>query len=195
VTSTQIPIASSETLAPRQSLLVPAAGRCAITVPPALRLLGQAVALVACAVTSYFLISHFLVQSVRVVGMSMQPTLHDSQLYLLNRWVLLFRAPHRSEIVVLRDPLDGGFAVKRVVAGPGDSIYLSEGRIYVNGKELDETYLPPATPTFTSTSARDQLFKCHPGQFFVLGDNRGNSLDSRVYGPVYRRDILGLLIR
>lgn len=190
-------MASSETLAPQPSLLAPspAASRCSTTIPPFVRILGQAVALVACAVTSYFLISHFLVQSVRVVGMSMQPTLHDSQLYLLNRWVLLFRAPHRSEIVVLRDPLDGGFAVKRVVAGPGDSIYLSEGRIYVNGKELDETYLPPATPTFTSTSARDQLFKCHPGQFFVLGDNRGNSLDSRVYGPVPRRDILGLLIR
>jgi signal peptidase I len=195
VTSPQIPIASSESLSAQASLLAAPASRSASQARPPIRVLGQGLALLACAVTSYFLISHFLVQSVRVVGMSMQPTLHDSQLYLLNRWVLLFRAPQRSEIVVLRDPLDGGFAVKRVVAGPGDSVYLSDGCIYLNGEKLDETYLPALTPTFTANNARDQLFKCRAGQFFVLGDNRGNSLDSRVYGPVPRRDILGLLIR
>jgi len=151
-------------------------------------------ALLACAFTSYFLISHFLVQSVRVVGMSMVPTLQDSQFYLLNRWVLHFRPPQRSEIVVLRDPLDGGFAVKRVVGVAGDSIYLSNGYIYVNGAKLDEPYLDSGTLTFTSSDARTQLFTCRPGEYFVLGDNRGNSLDSRAYGPVSRRNILGLII-
>src|SRR5689334_1803400 len=76
---------------------------------------SQVITLIGCAVLSYFLISHYFVQSVRVVGMSMIPTLRDSQFYLLNRWVLHFRSPHRSEIVVLRDPMDGGFAVKRIV--------------------------------------------------------------------------------
>lgn len=159
------------------------------------RQFSQAMALLACALTSYYLISHFLVQSVRVVGMSMVPTLRDSQFYLLNRWVLHVRAPHRSEIVVLRDPLDGGFAVKRVVAVAGDSVFVNDGYIYLNGARLDEPYLPEGTLTFPSSNARSQLFKCRPDQYFVLGDNRGNSLDSRTYGPVSRRDILGLIIR
>jgi signal peptidase I len=124
----------------------------------------------------------------------MVPTLQDSQFYLLNRWVLHVRAPQRSEIVVLRDPLDGGFAVKRVIAVAGDSVYLRGGYLYVNGQRLDEPYLPPGTLTFTSSPLPDQLFKCKVGQYFVLGDNRSNSLDSRTYGPVSRRDILGLII-
>jgi signal peptidase I len=154
----------------------------------------QAGALLACAVASYFFISHFLVQSVRVVGLSMVPTLQDSQFYLLNRWVLHFRSPHRSEIVVLRDPLDGGFAVKRVIAVAGDSVYLSDGVVYINGEKLREPYLPSGTQTFANP-IKPQLFKCRAGQYFVLGDNRGNSLDSRVYGPVSQHAILGLIIR
>jgi len=154
----------------------------------------QGGALLVCALLSYLLISHFCVQSVRVVGMSMLPTLHDSQFYLLNRWVLHFRPPQASEIVVLRDPLDGGFAVKRVIAIAGDSVYLADGAVYLNGKKLFEPYLPVGTKTFTTSLLKDQLFKCGPGQYFVLGDNRSNSLDSRAYGPVSRRDILGLIV-
>jgi signal peptidase I len=191
-----MPIATPQSLAPAGPFLIqPAQTAKAGSNRSLLRKFGQAMALLACALTSYFLISHFLVQSVRVVGMSMVPTLQDSQFYLLNRWVLHFRAPHRSEIVVLRDPLDGGFAVKRVVAVAGDSVYLKDGRLYLNDTELDEPYLAAGTLTFTASDARTQLFKCRPGQYFVLGDNRGNSLDSRTYGPVSRRDILGLIIR
>jgi signal peptidase I len=155
----------------------------------------QGCALLVCALASYLLISHFCVQSVRVVGLSMLPTLRDSQFYLLNRWVLHFRPPQPSEIVVLRDPLDGGFAVKRVVAVAGDSVYLANGVIFVNGKQLSESYLPAGTKTFTTSPVKEQLFTCGVGQFFVLGDNRGNSLDSRTYGPVSRGSILGLIVR
>ena len=72
------------------------------------------------AAASYFVISHFLLQSVKVVGRSMVPTLCDSQHYLLNRWVYYVRAPQRSDVVVLRDPSDNGFSVKRIIATPGD---------------------------------------------------------------------------
>lgn len=189
-----MPFATPESLSSSQCLLTQSV-KPASRVSRLLRQFSHATALLACALASYLLISHFLVQSVRVVGMSMLPTLHDSQLYLLNRWVLLFRAPQRSEIVVLRDPLDGGFAVKRVIAVDGDSVYLSGGDVYVNGQRLTEKYLPSGTATFSASRARDQLFKCRAGQYFVLGDNRANSLDSRTYGPVSRRDILGLIIR
>jgi signal peptidase I len=97
-------------------------------------------------------------------------------------------------VVVLRDPADNGFSVKRVIATGGDSVYLSDGAVYVNGHKLNEPYLPPGTRTFTGSSGRDLFFKCGPDQFFVLGDNRNNSIDSRIYGPVPGGNILGLII-
>jgi len=147
------------------------------------------------AVVSYFVISHFVLQSVNVVGRSMMPTLYDSQHYLLNRWIYHVHAPQRSDVVVLRDPSDNGFSVKRVVAAPGDSIYLKDGNVYLNGCKLDEPYLAPHTPTFTDSKFKDQLVLCGKDQYFLMGDNRLNSIDSRTYGPVPRRNILGPLIR
>ncbi len=149
----------------------------------------------ALAVASYFAVSHYLVQSVRVVGTSMAPTLQDSQSYLLNRWIYYARGPKRSEIVVLRDPSDNGFSVKRVIATAGDSVYLKGGSVYVNGRPLDEPYLRPGTFTDTGARYRDELVMCGTGQYFVLGDNRPNSIDSRIYGPVPRQNILGMIVR
>jgi signal peptidase I len=147
------------------------------------------------AALSYLIISHFFLQTVSVVGSSMTPTLHDSERYLLNRWVYRLRGPQLAEVVVLRDPVDHGFSVKRVIAGPGSSIYLKQGAVYVNGTRLEESYLPSRTPTFTTGTATEQLFRCGKDQYFVLGDNRQNSVDSRTYGPVKRRDILGMVLR
>jgi signal peptidase I len=127
------------------------------------------------ATASYFIISRFLVQSVKIVGRSMVPTLCDSQHCLLNRWVYSVHSPQRSDIVVLRDPSDNGFSVKRIIAAPGDSIYLSNGNVYLNGCKLNEPYLAPGAPTFTDSKDRDQLIRCGRDQYFVLGDNRLNS--------------------
>jgi len=146
------------------------------------------------AVASYFVISHFFLQSVKIVGRSMVPTLCDSQHYLLNRWIYYVRSPRQSDIVVLRDPSDNGYSVKRVIAAPGDSVYLKDGSVYVNGRKLKESYLAPGTPTFTDSKYHDQLISCGKGQFFVLGDNRLNSIDSRSYGPVPRTNILGPIV-
>ncbi len=159
------------------------------------RQLGQGLLLAALAFASYFLISHFLVQSVRVVGASMDPTLHDSERYLLNRWIYHVRDPQPNDVIVLRDPQDGCFAVKRVVAVAGDSVVLKGGRVYVNGRLLNEPYLVPGTQTEATSRSGDQVFQCGKDQYFVLGDNRRYSVDSRTYGPVPASHILGLVVR
>ena len=144
---------------------------------------------------AYMLISHFLLQSVTVVGVSMVPTLHDSEHYLLNRWVYYLHSPQRRDIVVIRDPSDQGFAVKRIVGLPGDSVAIKDGGVYVNGQKLKEFYLVSGTSTYAYATAKEQAFNCGRDQYFLLGDNRNNSVDSRAYGPVARGNILGLIIR
>jgi signal peptidase I len=145
----------------------------------------------AVAFASYFLISRFFLQSVEVVGQSMVPTLQDSRRYLLNRWIYYVRAPQRADIVVIRDPADRRLAVKRIIALPGDSVYLKDGSVCLNGHKLQESYLPPHTPTFPEGNLSQQWLRCPKGHYIVLGDNRKNSTDSRSYGPVARRDLLG----
>jgi len=166
-----------------------------VRAPALFQQLGLSVVVAALAVASYLVISHFFLEGVSVVGVSMAPTLQNSQRYLLNRWVFYLRSPRAAEVVVLRDPADNGFSVKRVIASGGDSVYLSDGAVYVSGHKLNEPYLAPGTRTFTGSSGRDLFFKCGPDQFFVLGDNRNNSIDSRIYGPVPGGNILGLIIR
>jgi signal peptidase I len=155
----------------------------------------QCIVISVLAMTSYLVISHFFLQSVTVMGRSMVPTLYDSQHYLLNRWVYLLRSPHCGEVVVLRDLIDNSFAVKRIVAGPSDAVEIHDGNVLVNGHALNEPYLAPGTKTYPCASRKEQSFHCGADEYFLLGDNRMNSADSRVYGPVARGRIVGLIIR
>jgi len=145
-------------------------------------------------VAAYFLITKCCLQTVRVVGKSMSPTLAEGSCYLLNRWTLNTRDPERREIVVIRDPADHGFSVKRIVAGPGDAILFDDGKVYVNRHELKESYLPRGTRTGAYVKEKGKPFVCGLDQYFVMGDNRRASIDSRAYGPVTRENILGLVV-
>lgn len=145
-------------------------------------------------VVNYLIITHFLVQSMEVVGTSMVPTLRDNGYYLVNRWVLRSRDPQRNDVAVIRDPEDHGLSVKRVIAVAGDSILFKDGKVFVNGKELNEPYLLPNTPTFMYAHTHGEFITCGKGQYFVLGDNRPVSIDSRAYGPVPRENFLGLVM-
>ena len=178
-------------------LIVPAVfergGRGHHAKPSFLKQLLQCTLVIAVAYGSYSFFRHFAIQPVRVVGASMAPTLHDSDYYVLNRWVYLVRDPQPKDIVVFRDPQDHSYAVKRVIARSGDTIHLKGGHVYVNEKELEEPYLAPGTPTFTGPKDKEQFIVCGNDQYFVLGDNRKNSADSREYGTVPRQNILGLI--
>jgi signal peptidase I len=95
--------------------------------------------------------------------------------------------------VVFRDPGDQGLSVKRVIAVEGESILIKEGKVYVNGEALKEEYLMSNVKTYTYSQAKEQFITLGQGQYFLLGDNRMVSIDSRSYGPVQRVDILGVV--
>lgn len=143
---------------------------------------------------SYFAFSRVGVQVVEVMGESMTPTLHQSDHYLLKKWVYMFRAPLPNEVVVISDPDDHGFSVKRIIATEGQTVALKDGKVFVDGHELDEPYLTDGVITWGNTPTGDQMFRCGEDEYFLLGDNRSVSVDSRTYGPVPRQNILGLIL-
>ncbi len=189
----EVPTAGSESL-PRSEM-----GRRAATWSPRakafIRNILQFLVVACMAVGAYLLISSFLVRSVQVVGVSMQPTLHNRERCLLNRWIFYVREPQRGDIVVIRDPGDNGYSVKRVVGLQGDRIHLAHGEFVLNGKALREPYLPGRPLTYPKPTVKEQDIVCGKDEFIVMGDNRMNSVDSRHYGPVTRSKILGLIVR
>jgi len=152
-------------------------------------------AVFAFACVSYLFFSRVVVSSVQVSGTSMYPTLKNSDRFLLNKWIFHFRAPRAAEIVVIRDPTDNLLSVKRVVGRPGDTLLFEGGKLYINGVQPKEPYIPAGQVTYPGPTYNAQTIICGPGQYVVLGDNRQGSMDSRVYGAVPKERIVGLLVR
>jgi signal peptidase I len=144
-------------------------------------------------VISYFVVNRYCIAAVIVQGRSMNPTLQDGDRCLLNRLSLLYRAPARSDLAVIKDPGHTDFAIKRIIGLPGDTIHIKDGYVFLNGNRLVEPYLAPGMRTICLNS-RELYVKLKPSQYFLLGDNRGDSEDSRYYGPIDRGQIQGTLI-
>ncbi len=143
---------------------------------------------------AYYLASRFVVTTVIIQGRSMTPTLKDGERYYLNRWRYLFLSPERGEMVVIRDPGHSDFAVKRIVARPGDWLNIRDGALFLNGHRLDEPYLATGTQT-DAPDLQEKWIQLGEDQYYVLGDNRKASEDSRYYGVIHGSQILGVLVK
>lgn len=137
-----------------------------------------------------FLIIRFAVQNFRVDGMSMEPTLHNGEFILVDKAAYLFHAPSRGDVIVFEYPRDPSVDyIKRIIAIPGDTISVVGEKVTVDGVTLNELYVNAADPGNPFPPIVNR--KVGPNDYFVMGDNRGNSSDSRQWGFVPLSNIIG----
>ncbi len=136
----------------------------------------------------------FLFQPFIVKGNSMLPNFLDTEHLLTNKIVFYFRQPQRGEVIIFKAPDNPKYDyIKRIVGLPGDSVEIRNGRYYVNNKEINESaYLPADTVTNSGNYLHEeQKIIISQDAYFVSGDNRGNSSDSRDFGPIPKKSIIG----
>lgn len=137
-------------------------------------------------VTIYTLVNLATARAI-VEGDSMQPNFHPKQLIIVNRFVYYFGQPRRGDVIVLHNPKNPSEDfIKRLIGLPGETIRIKEGRVYIDDKLLDEPYIPRFC-----TAGCDGTWTTGPNEYFVLGDNRSNSYDSHMFGPIDRDLIVG----
>ena len=141
------------------------------------------------AVGTAIMIVVFLYQPVKVEGTSMLPELRDQERIFVNKFIYRIENIHRKDIVVFWYPRDDRKSyIKRIIGMPGDTVEIVEGAVYVNEHLLDEPYIDDAR--FPDRRSFDPVF-VEPGHYYVLGDHRDQSNDSRMWGLVPARYIYG----
>ena len=130
----------------------------------------------------------FLYQPVKVEGTSMAPLLSDQERIFINKFVYRFEPIQRGDVVVFWYPLDHSKSfIKRVVGLPGETVQIRQGAVYVDGKVVPEPYVPPQYEDPSDFAPK----LVPPDSYFVMGDHRISSNDSRVFGAVASRYIYG----
>jgi signal peptidase I len=142
-----------------------------------------------------YLIINFAIQTVHVIGSSMYPTVTDNDYLIATKIDYRLHPPSRGDIIIMRDPYDSTRDfIKRVIGVPGDHVLVRQGQVFINGHLLRETYINSEVwtenadwPLGQTTDPQGVLLRSD--EFFVMGDNRNHSSDSRVFGPVRRDQI------
>lgn len=135
----------------------------------------------------------FVAQFHKVSGSSMVPTFRSGDYLITEKISYRFRNPKHGEIIVLKNPRDESQDfIKRIIAVPGDTLKISGSSVFVNGQMIKENYLPPGTATRLGAFIREgDILKAGSNQYFVFGDNREHSSDSREWGAVTKEEIVG----
>lgn len=145
-------------------------------------------------VVTVIFIRSFLVQPFLVSGASMEPVFHDGDYLMVDEISYRFRQPDRGEVVVFHPPSGQSFFIKRIIALPGERLEIKNGQVKVYRGDkvsplvLSEDYLSPGVKTFGDINV-----VLEEGEYYVLGDNRNFSYDSRSWGPLSRDKIVGLV--
>ncbi len=164
------------------------------------RTLAEYVLVALGAVAVALLLQAYIVKPYRIPSESMAATLVPQDRVLVNRVVYKLHGPRRGDIVVFDCTALGHVLIKRIVGMPGDVISLRRGRVYIDGKRLREPYVrrvdgrQEPTEPFRGTGepwSLEEPYRVPEGHYFLMGDNRTVSDDSRDWGPAPRRDIIG----
>lgn len=143
----------------------------------------------------FFLIMHtFVIRTFQVNGASMYPSFEDGEFVFTNLLVQRFSNPGRGDVIVFQSPSnEEKDFIKRIIGIPEDRVSISQGNVYLNGQKLDESdYLSQEIKTYGGPFLREGQEVIVPAQsYFVLGDNRYNSSDSREWGFIHKRHLIG----
>lgn len=127
----------------------------------------------------------FLIRNFWIDGSSMEPNLHHGQYLLVTQFSYWFRTPQRGDIIVFRSPISQERdLIKRVIGLPGETVAMRDGRVWIDGRPLDEPYANPM-------SYDNGPWQLAQNEIFVLGDNRSASMDSHNWGPLALDRIIG----
>jgi len=128
----------------------------------------------------------YLVQPFYVEGASMEPNFFQNEYLIINEISYRFEEPVRGEVIIFKNPKDTKtYFIKRVIGLPGETVEVQSGKVFINNKELKEEYIE----NFSTQSHEAQTLS--ETEYFLLGDNRINSYDSRTFGPVDKKFIIG----
>jgi signal peptidase I len=166
---------------------------------PRKRTLIEMAATILVAALAAVLLRAFAFETFYIPSASMVPTLGVYDRILVQKAFFTWHDVREGDIVVFsHPPLDscpgGGDLVKRVIALPGQTIYSSGNSIYVNGRLLAEPYLPAVDPLGPPVASSQHPYRVPAGEFYVLGDNRSDSCDSRYWGPIRGSTIVGKVV-
>jgi len=145
------------------------------------------------ALAIFVIIYLFLLQPHQVRGNSMYPNFHDNEYLLTDKLSYRLGEPGRGDVIVFKAPKNQEYDyIKRIIGLPGEEIEIRNGKLYINDKLLEESYLPAEYITSGGNFWREGLEAPVPeGQYFVMGDNRSHSSDSREWGTVPLENIIG----
>ncbi len=143
-------------------------------------------------------IRYFLIQPFYVKGASMEPSFYDHEYLIIDEISYRFREPQRGDIIVFRYPQNPQeYFIKRLIGLPGEKVQLKDGDVYLynqqspDGFKLNEPYLSPGTKTY---GFNEEILSLGRDEFYLLGDNRNSSKDSRSFGPVNKSFIIGRVL-